>query len=456
MLNISRNNPVPRKEAAHWYSLEVLQTPHAGRIVARWLLGILLLVIIIVMLPWQQNVQGKGKITALSPSNRPQTVQTIIPGRIDKWWVQEGDSVGRGDTLLVLGEIKNEYFDPEVRLRKQEQLDAKEGSLKSKLEKVDALRLQITALQEARGLKLEQAENKLAQSQFKVISDSAAWQAAAVNFEVAEFQLSRQQQLFDQGLVKLTDLEKRRLKFQEVKAKLVSSENKYRVSQNELINARLAISTTRAEFADKLSKAQSELAATQASAFEAQGEVAKLRNELANLQVRQGNYYLVAPQSGRIVRALKAGLGETVKAGEAVVTIMPESPDVAVELYVQAMDLPLLRIGRTVRLEFDGWPGFQFSGWPNASIGTFGGKISVIDYVAQADGSYRILVTPDQEDEEWPEQLRLGSGVFGWAMLDQVPLWYELWRQVNGFPPEYPKNIGNSAEGKSSTQSSAK
>ncbi|HAA12642.1 MAG TPA: biotin attachment protein [Cytophagales bacterium] len=457
MLNVSRNKIAPTRDEAHWYSLEVLQTPHAGRILARWLIGILVAVLVIMLLPWQQNVQGKGKITALSPQNRPQTVQSVIPGQISSWRVQEGMFVSKGDTLLVLGEIKNEYFDPEVLQRKQEQLAAKEGSLKFKLEKADALIGQIAALEVARELKVEQARNKLAQAYLKVTTDSAAWAAEQVNLQVAQAQLDRQEQLFEQGLVKLTDLEKRRLKFQEVNAKLVSAFNKYNLALNERINAELNISTLQAEFADKLSKAQSDLAATRADAFESEGEVAKLENEVANLTVRQGNYYLLAPQAGRIVKALKAGIGETVKEGEALVTIMPETPDVAVELYVQAMDLPLLKIGRNVRLEFDGWPGFQFSGWPNASVGTFGGLISVIDYVAQPDGSYRVLVTPNPSDEEWPEQLRLGSGVFGWAMLDQVPLWYEVWRQFNGFPPEYPSDLPGAEGGdKAKTETASK
>jgi hypothetical protein len=25
--------------------------------------------------------------------------------------------------------------------------------------------------------------------------------------------------------------------------------------------------------------------------------------------------------------------------------------------------------------------------------------------------------------------------VQGWVILDSVPVWYEIWRQLNGFPP---------------------
>jgi hypothetical protein len=99
------------------------------------------------------------------------------------------------------------------------------------------------------------------------------------------------------------------------------------------------------------------------------------------------------------------------------------------------MDVPLLARGRKVRLQFDGWPVLQFSGWPNASVGTFGGLVQVIDYVASSNGEYRILVIPDPSEEPWPVLLRLGSGVNGWVMLNDVPIWYEIWRQINGFPP---------------------
>ena len=136
-----------------------------------------------------------------------------------------------------------------------------------------------------------------------------------------------------------------------------------------------------------------------------------------------------------MVKALKAGIGETIKEGESVVQIMPKNPELAVEMYVKAMDVPLIQTGRKVRIQFDGWPALQFSGWPNVSVGTFGGVVRVIDRVNSVGGQYRILVTEDPEDEPWPELLRIGSGTKGWVMLDNVAVWYEIWRNLNGFPP---------------------
>jgi hypothetical protein len=108
----------------------------------------------------------------------------------------------------------------------------------------------------------------------------------------------------------------------------------------------------------------------------------------------------------------------------------------AVELFVKPIDIPLLSKGRKVRLQFDGWPAIVFSGWPDVSFGTFGGIVSVIDNI-DSNGKYRILVVPDPSDDPWPKQVRVGSGVYGWAMLNDVPIWYEIWRQLNGFPADY-------------------
>jgi hypothetical protein len=164
-------------------------------------------------------------------------------------------------------------------------------------------------------------------------------------------------------------------------------------------------------------------------------DLSKLQNEYTSTAIRSGFYIIRAPQDGYLVKALKAGLGENIKEGEAIATIMPGSPSLAVELFIKPIDVVLLKKGDKVRLQFDGWPALIFSGWPGASTGTFGGIVKVIDYVDSQQGQYRILVIPDPQDDPWPAQLRVGTGVYGWGMLSKVSVWYEIWRKLNGFPP---------------------
>ena len=259
--------------------------------------------------------------------------------------------------------------------------------------------------------------------------------AQRVRFKNFNNQFERNQKLYDAGNITLTKYQDIESKLQEARMKVVSSENKYLQTKAEVVNAQVNLAGVRAEYTDKISKAKSDLNATIADIYDGEASLAKLKNEYANVEVRTSQYQVVAPQSGYIVRAIRAGIGETIKEGEAVATIMPANPDISVEMYVQAMDIPLISKGRKVRIEFDGWPALQFSGWPSVSVGTFGGVVQVIDFVNSKSGEFRILVTPDPEDDTWPELLRLGSGTKGWVMLDDVPAWYELWRQLNGFPP---------------------
>lgn len=389
------------------YALRALKRPHAGRLLAKWLLGIICIFMLILFVPWQQNIRGAGKVTALNPMNRPQRIQSVIAGQVQKWHVREGQYVQKGDTIMTISEVKEKYFDPKLLMRLQEQINAKEGSILSKEEKAQALKRQINALRSAMQNKIDQSKAKL--------------EAERVRFQNAENQFQRNKKLFEAGNIPLT-------KFQDI-------EYKYQGSQADYLNAQIELDRVEAEYLDKISKAESDFSNTQAELFEGQGDVAKLRNEFANMRIRSNQYQILAPQDGFVVKATVAGLGETIKEGDAVCTIMPESTDLAVELYVKAMDVPLLSRGRDVRIEFDGWPALQFSGWPSVSVGTFGGKVEVIDYVNSKPGEFRVLVIPDNSEQKWPKQLRVGSGIKGWVMLDDVPVWYEMWRQLNGFPP---------------------
>ncbi|MGB0521691.1 MAG: HlyD family secretion protein [Flammeovirgaceae bacterium] len=456
MLEISKNTRIDDTAyQAKVSTLQVLRAPVAGKIVAHWLLGIFALCLITLFLPWQQNIRARGAITAFTPADRPQTVETAIPGRIKEWKVREGQIVKEGDTILILSEIKDKFFDPELLMRLQEQLDAKSGSIGAKESKILALTEQIRSLEDLLTLKVEQAENKIMQTRLKVESDSMDWEAAKVDARIYERQLQGTQTMYDSGLVALVKWESARSKKQQADAKQLSAMNKYNASKTELNISKLALSTVRAEILGKLAKARSDRAATASDLYESRAGFSKSRNEYANMEIRNQQYVMRAPQDGYVVKALKSGIGETIKEGEAVVTVMPLEPEIAVELFVKAMDVPLLDTGRHVRLQFEGWPALQFSGWPSVAVGTFGGKLKVIDYIDSQEGKYRVLIIPDtntaMDDEEWPAELRQGSGVFGWVMLDEVPVWFEIWRQLNGFPPTIKDRPEDKGKGETAT-----
>ncbi|GAA4326676.1 biotin/lipoyl-binding protein [Pontixanthobacter gangjinensis] len=450
MLNITRNSLHEKVDLRQYESGKKVFAERNQKYFNRFLIVFAVILVIVLFLPWTQTVAGKGYVTTLTPDQRPQTIQSPIPGRIEKWYIREGDFVEKGDTLLHISEIKSEYFDPKLVDRTGDQIRVKESSQKSYEEKIRFLTNQVGALQQEKELKIDQAKNKLKQSRLKYRSDSIDLQAAETNLEIARSQFNRAQTLNEEGLKSTQDLENARLKLQEAQAKKVAQENKLLASENEIINAEIELNRIQAEYAEKISKTQSERSTAESSMFQNQADISKLETSYSNYETRRDMYFIRAPQSGYINKAIKAGIGESFKEGEPLVSIMPANYELAVETYVDPIDMPLLHVGESVRVQFDGWPAIVFSGWPNSSYGTFGARIVAIENFISPNGKYRVLLAPDEEDHEWPTEIKIGSGASTLALLEDVPIWYELWRQLNGFPPNYytPEESGNMAEKK--------
>jgi multidrug efflux pump subunit AcrA (membrane-fusion protein) len=438
MLNISKIKLENRLDLSTYASGKKILNRTHFKYFNRFLFGFAVILFIVLFMPWTQTVIGNGAVTTLTPGQRPQTLQSPIPGRLEKWYVREGDLVKKGDTILQISEVKSEYFDPLLIERTGNQIDAKSNSVTAYTQKIQALGQQTGALSGERQLKLGQAQNKIKQANLKVISDSIDLEAAKTNYKIAEIQLNRSRTLLKEGLDSEVDVEGKVLKLQETQAKLISLETKLLQSRNEVLNAQIEISRIGQEYAEKIAKTQSDRFEAESAQLDVEVQVSKLENDRSNYSIRSGMLFITAPQDGYINRAIISGLGETFKEGEPLVNIMPFNYDLAVETYVEPLDLPLLYVGEKVRVQFDGWPAIIFSGWPNASYGTYGATIVAVETFISPNGKYRILLAPDEDEGyDWPPGLRAGAGAYTIALLDDVPVWYELWRKLNGFPPDY-------------------
>lgn len=406
----------------------------------KWFIGIGLLLIIFLLLPWTQNIQAPGIITTRSPEQRPQELNSVIDGRIEHWFVKEGDMVDKGDTILKISEVEEYYLDPELLKRTEEQILAKEGTVDFYRNKVTAIQNQLSATYQVRELTLQQLKNKIKQATLNVVTDSMALKAAETELKIAQDQYKRQEELYKQGLKSLTELEQRKQQLQNAEAKITTAANKFANTKNDLLIAKIELNQTDNEYSEKMSKAESDKFAALSEITNGESEVAKLKNQFSNYSIRNAFYYVLAPQDGQITKTISAGIGEIVKAGEMIVKIVPQKFQYAVEMYVRPMDLPLMNIGQKVRFQFDGWPAIVFSGWPVASYGTYGGVVVAIDNSVSDNGKFRILVVEDSKDQKWPDALKVGGGAKGMALLKDVTIIYELWRNINGFPPDFYKS----------------
>jgi multidrug efflux pump subunit AcrA (membrane-fusion protein) len=388
-------------------------------------------------LPWTQNIRANGSLTTIQQNQRPQEVYSIIPGKILNWRVKEGDHVNAGDTILQLGEIKVEYLDPQLMERTLQQIQAKQMSAMGYDSKAATASAQAGILNTGRELKQAAIDNKMQQQRLKVTNDSMDLIAVENELNVYKRQLDAGQIMLDSGAISLIDFEKRKVNYQNGFAKRISAQNKLMQSRQEMTNLALERNITLMDYNDKISKAEGDRFGSLSNAASTQAEISKLQNVYSNYDARNKMYYIVAPQSGQITRLKKAGIGELLKESEIITEIVPDKIDFAVEMYIEPMDLLLVQKGQKVRFIFDGVPAVVFSGWPASSYGTFGGIVSAVETNVSDNGKFRVLVTEDTSDKPWPRTIRMGAGAQGIALLKDVPVIYELWRQVNGFPPEY-------------------
>lgn len=437
MLNISQNSISSKINRNDLKALNMVEAKRSGNRLKNSLKWGILLISIALLLPWTQNVRTSGNLTTLNPDQRPQEIHSVISGRIEEWKVKEGDFVQRGDTIAILSEVKDAYFDEKLLERTSNQLDLKKQSVDSYSQKIDAQNKQLDALVNQRELESSKTRVKIEQMKLKIQRDSIEYEAAKLDKSIAQYQYQRMDSLYQKGLKSLADLETRKMKAQQSNAKELAAKNSWMSDKNELLNLRIELNAIYTKFETEYAKVLSDKYSTETNKFDTESSINKLENEYSNYEARRGFYVIKAPQDGYVTKLLVQGIGETVKEGDAMLSFMPKNYELAVEIYVDPIDLPLINRGEHVRLQFDGWPAVVFSGWPGASYGTYGGEIYAIDQFISPNGKYRVLVKPDTKDHPWPQDLRVGGGSRAMILLNDVPVWYELWRKVNGFPPEF-------------------
>lgn len=431
------NNRTITKFPIHLKSSDAIFLIHQKTSIKYYFWFLILVLALFLFMPWTQNIKSSGNVTTLKQEHRPQKLNSPIPGRINKWFVKEGDILKKGDTILILSEIKEDYLDPNLISKTQNQVDAKKGSIGYYREKILTTDMQIINLKKGKKLKIEQLSNKLLQLENKLKSEKAEYIAIENESKLTKNQYERQLKMYEDGLISQTQLQQRNIQFQNAAAKFISIENKIAQTQQEIISIKIEQNSVGQEYDEKINKAEGDKFDKWSQIATTEGDVAKLENQVNNYTIRNGMYIVTAPQDGQIVQANKSGIGEILKEGESIAIIVPTRADYAVEMYVRPMDLPLVNIGQSVRFTFDGFPAIIFSGWPENSYGTFSGKVIFFENTIGENGMYRVIVNEDNREKKWPDQLKLGTGSHGILLLNDVPIWYELWRNINGFPADF-------------------
>lgn len=410
-------------------ALQALHAPRATRVLARLLLILIgVSALALVVTPWQQNIFGTGRLIAYKPEERQQNVQAPIDGRIAQWYVVEGSPVKKGDPLVDLTDN-----DPSIMQRLGEEREALVRSITETERRMRAIEDRVSGLKDTQTTGVQAADLRVRMARERVAAAEQGLQAARAAKVTADLNLERQKALEKKGLTSTRFVELAELEAAQRVAdvdRAVAALNAARAEQSSLDQERLR---TDADAGTRIDEAW----AAHASAA---SDLAKARADLTRLDVRmarQATQKVVSPVDGTVWKVVARQNGEFLKAGATLVVIVPQTTSTVVELLLNGNDVPMVSAGRPVRLQFEGWPALQFSGWPSVAVGTFGGRVLLVDATDDGKGKFRVLVEPDPNDEPWPEArfLRQGVRANGWVLLDNVSLGWELWRQFNGFPP---------------------
>ncbi len=405
--------------------------PVRSQRVARWLaISVVAFVAVAALAPWQQNIAGSGRVIAFAPNDRPQALQATISGRVVRWHIVEGARVSEGDVLVDLTDN-----DPDRLERMTQQRDATRARLEAYQSQVIAYEERLAALQRSQGAQISAQEAEVRVARESLQAKRELLIAADAKMATARIQQERIEGLTKDGLASQRDQELALLSATSSTASLASAKAGVRGAESSLQTKRAALERVRASTEADLRSATASLRSAETQVASAQAALADTESRLA----QQKAQVVRAPRDGMVQRIMVQQGGVQVSRGQTLAYLVPNTESRAVEVYVDGNDAALITPGRHVRLQFEGWPALQFSGWPSVAVGTFGGTVAFVDPSDDGRGDFRIVILPDRDDEEWPDTrfLRQGTRAKGWVLLDEVRVGFEIWRQLNGFPPSF-------------------
>lgn len=457
-------NTIPEQVKDSLYEprcFQMVSTGESAKLIALFLWFVVIAVAASVMfVPWQQSISGIGQVMIFSPMERPQNIEAQIPGRIISWSIRDGETVKKGQLIAELTDLDPKFLDPNQSARLLDQRKALIARKEAANKRLKALETQFNNLKKSQQAAVPSAGERAMQATNRISQAEQTLVATKQNAVTADLNLQRLNDLFAKGLRSKRDLELAQFESARAKTEVERALTAVEIARRDETVAGLDQNKLVADTEAAMSNVAATMAQVQETIESITSDIYKMDIDISNLTSRVAQKRVVAPCSGRIVKLMKVGAGCTVDAGSILAVIAPTTQDLAVELLISDNDAPLVSVGRPVRLQFAGWPALQFAGWPSIAVGTFGGRVSVIDAVDNGKNSYRVIVKPDWEaikagkEEPWPKSnfLRPGAEASGWIMLDTVPLGFELWRQFNAFPPTIkPEELGlshSTSEGK--------
>ena len=408
-------------------SLKLVQTAPFVNRVGRFIFVLILVLIVLLFFPWRQTVEGEGKVIAYDPTERVQTISAPIDGFIDNVYVSENEHVRKGAKLFNMIDPDKEYKTRVYKMR--EDFKQQQQNIEDKLLLIDQKRESLLSQKEIR---IELYDKRYIQAEEALRSKLVKYSAEKKNYEVISNQFERTKELYAQKI------ESKRI-YEKTENQYIAAETELNKIQIDIEVHKRNLSIIQKEKENFVEEIENKIRALESNRLSEETHLNKLKRDLEKHLTEVSRYEtsaVVSQKDGAVMRVLKNDKNTYIKKGEPIVLFSPDVTKSALLFKVSDFNMPLIKEGLSVRIRFHGWPALHIPGWPEIRFGTFGGIIKRVDPVLHEEGIYYAYVVEDP-NEPWPSQneLRVGTNATVWAALSVVPIWYELWRLMNAFPP---------------------
>lgn len=408
-------------------ALKLVQTDDFVRRSGRFTLVLVVVFIALLFLPWRQTAQGNGTLMALDPTERVQSISAPISGFIENFYVTEDDYVQEGTKLFDMVDPDKGYH---LRVHKmREDFEQQQHNIENEL---TVLQQNQQSLRNQKSIRVELFDKRYLQAKEALKNLQLKYQAQEKNYEVASKQFERTRELYSEHI------ESKR-SYEQAENSVVTAQTEFEKASIDVDMQKRALAMIQEEkqqFIEEIDNhirtLQNTLLSTQTRLNIVQREYQKHLTEIARFE---SGASVLSQKEGTIVRVLEQDKNSYIRQGAPVLRFAPKVTQSVLLLKVSDFNMPLIKRGLPVRIRFFGWPTLHIPGWPVIQFGTFGGIINRIDPIAHEPGAYYAYVVEDP-NEPWPEQsdLRIGTDATAWVALSVVPIWYEIWRLMNGFP----------------------
>jgi membrane fusion protein, adhesin transport system len=434
-------DPTPFTDRRDFAALDAVRTGGSARWFGRFFLALfLLLPFLLLFVPWQQTVRGRGQIIAYAPTERRQVVTALVSGQVKTWHVWEQKRVKAGDPIAdiddndpgLAGRLeKQREFLYERRAAAQLGLDEQSEVVTAQTRSKDAAVAAAKASRDATAQLVDVAKEAKKNNEF------------AAAFEKLRFEMFDKLHKNPLGLESGLNRDEAKARADRATTDVKRAEAEIKRSQAAVLTAASVIDQAEATGLSAVASARRDLQTAEQNLFAIDQQLQELDTRIERFKAR----FVRSPVDGVVLSVSANANNQYVKEGDELAVIVPDATDRVVELLIGGVDAPLIaahmqqngNVGPHVRLQFEGWPAVQFTGWPSVAVGTFGGRVRQMDPADDGFGKFRILVEPEEmfPGDTWPEgeYLRQGNQAVGWVFLNRVTVGYELWRTFNGFPP---------------------